>query len=100
MAREYSSEHAFPISVAASFLGGRGVFAKRPIKPDEIIEACPILLFNENATVLNNYLFTWEKINDENTYALPLGYGALYNHSLTPNAYWITDEDNLEIVFY
>ena len=67
---------------------GRGVFARAPIAEREVIESVPVLVLSEEdmeQTELANYCFLW----GQNTVALPLGYGALYNHSFTPNAEYV-----------
>jgi uncharacterized protein len=65
---------------------GRGVFARRRIREDEVIERVPVLVMpddeNEGGSVLSNYYFSW----GQGTIALALGYGSLYNHSFRPNA--------------
>jgi hypothetical protein len=69
----------------------RGVVATRNIKKGEVIEYCPVVflskkeinLFKSPSAVLHFY-YLWQYAIDK--YCLMLGYGALYNHSLTPNA--------------
>lgn len=68
---------------------GRGVFARRAIARDEVIERLPVLVMTSeeyakglSLTPLKDYCFAWGK--DE--VALALGYGSLYNHSYRPNA--------------
>lgn len=67
---------------------GRGVFAKKAIKKNEIIETCPVLVLPEKdyplakKTILRNYYFMWGKT----TSAICFGYGSFYNHSYHPNA--------------
>lgn len=68
---------------------GRGVFARRDIKKNEVIETVPVLLIPAKAVVdglknkwLGDYYYWW----DDDTLAVSLGYGSLYNHSYTPNA--------------
>jgi SET domain-containing protein len=69
---------------------GRGVFATRDFAEGELIERCPVLIVpgdqakRLNSTVLARYFFRW--IRDTPIVAIPLGYGAIYNHSRTPNA--------------
>lgn len=67
---------------------GRGVFARVSIADREIIETVPVLVLSEEdmeQTELAGYCFLWGR----GTVALPLGYGALYNHSITPNAEYV-----------
>lgn len=67
---------------------GRGVFTSSPIKAGEVIENCPILIFDKpddthiSKTLLANYIFDYTG----RASMLALGYGSLYNHSVTPNA--------------
>lgn len=79
---------------------GLGVFARNKIKDGELIEVAPILVLNKRAMgveTLNDYLFVFDKENE--TYALPLCYGALYNHSDKPNATWSMDYEKQQMRF-
>jgi len=68
---------------------GRGVFAACTILKGELIERCPVIIFPEkserhiNKTFLVKYLFKWK---GEAKCCLALGFGSLYNHSITPNS--------------
>lgn len=70
---------------------GRGVVATEDIKNGEIIEICPIVFiseketsfFEKEKTVLKYYYLIQTATNK---FCIMLGYGSLYNHSLTPNA--------------
>lgn len=78
------------IEIAQSGLpgAGRGVFATAAIKVDEVIESCPILIFDKKddahitKTLLMNYIFDYTGRSS----MLALGYGSIYNHNVTPNA--------------
>ncbi len=78
------------VNVATSPGRGRGVFAARRFEPGETIEVCPTIALSEadarklDATGLYDYYFGWGE--DGTQAAIALGYGSLYNHSLTPNA--------------
>jgi uncharacterized protein len=68
---------------------GRGVFARRRIAKDTIIERVPVValpvqeVFGTAATsTLSEYVFRWR----DGEVAIALGYGSLYNHSYEPNA--------------
>lgn len=78
------------ICVKPSIIHGLGVFAEEPIQTGNIIEQCHILLIPDYANVLGDYSFYIK--DNTGHYALPLGYGALYNHSPTPNATFEVDE--------
>jgi len=64
---------------------GRGVFARQLIPAGTEIERVPVLTMpieDAEASALAPHCFLWGR----NTVGLPLGYGALYNHSYQPNA--------------
>ena len=66
---------------------GRGVFARRLLEEDDVIEVCPVLVFSKGEsrylkkTAIHEYYFDWK----HGGAALVLGYGSLYNHSEDPN---------------
>ena len=76
--------------------GGRGVFARRDVDVDEVVERVPVLLIPraqvfgpgevaQRSARISWYVFSW--ISEKRDYvALSLGYGSIYNHSDTPNA--------------
>ena len=67
---------------------GRGVFAREDLAAGTVIETVPVLVLDEDdiePTALAGYCFLWSA----GKVALPLGYGALYNHSVSPNAEYI-----------
>ena len=75
------------VHVRRSSIHGRGVFTVGPLSRGSIVEACPALVLSvddirDNGT-LSFYVYDW---GDERV-ALALGYGSLYNHSESPNAY-------------
>lgn len=82
---------------------GRGVFTTAPIKKGAIVEICPVIPFSIKdakiamETILGHYVFEWGKTN--RNAALPLGYGAMYNHSSNPNIYYRMREPRNQIVF-
>ena len=70
---------------------GRGVVATEDIKNGEIIEICPIVFISEKETLFFEKEKTGLKYyyliqTATNKFCIMLGYGSLYNHSLTPNA--------------
>ena len=84
---------------------GRGVFSAGEIEENNLIERCPVILIPSVSEVLligcsslRNYVFRW--ITDDDTVAVVLGYGFLYNHSSSNNAcYKMNAEENvLDIV--
>lgn len=82
---------------------GRGVFATKRIKPGQVIEVAPVIVlppdewYDVANTSLYNYSFRWG--DDDDHAALALGFGSLYNHSYSPNAEYLRDEDERTIEF-
>lgn len=76
---------------------GRGVFATKPIKVDEVIELCHVILIpnkeNSKSNPTQEYSFRWNK----DSVAISLGHGSLYNHSYEPNAYVLQDTKNMQM---
>jgi hypothetical protein len=83
---------------------GRGVFCRQRIEKDEIIEVCPVLVLpaQDHDTVvisgLVDYFFNFNK--EENTLALALGFGSLYNHAVHSNAAYTLSRENKTLSFY
>ena len=76
------------IKVKKSKIHNKGVFAKKNIRKNEVIEICNLIILNQkdteiiNKTSLYDYYFSW---NDKGS-GIALGNGSLYNHSYEPNA--------------
>ena len=83
---------------------GRGVYCDHPILKDAVIEECPLLIIpaaehdNLETTKLADYFFSFNKA--ENTQALALGFGSLYNHKQFPNAHYWIDMEKKSITIY
>ena len=80
---------------------GRGVYATRQILNGNLIETSPVILVHDTKdvtkkSILNTITFEWTK----KISALALGYGSLFNHSLTPNARWVADRRRKAILFF
>lgn len=81
---------------------GRGVFAAKNFKIGEIIESCPVLVFDTKGrkylekTLLSHYIYPWRSTRGA---ALVLGYGSIYNHSFSPNADWKQNFTTKAMVF-
>jgi len=82
---------------------GRGVFASKEIKNNEIIEICPVIEIKETEiqllrrTELKNYYFLWR--DNLNQVVIALGFGSIYNHSYNPNATYIKNFKDKVIEF-
>lgn len=88
--------HHAPMRLGPSARGGIGVFARRAIEPGDIVERCPLLRFPSTPRALADYTVTLRD-DDEHPSALPLGFGAIYNHSATPNTVWRVTHDLMTI---
>jgi SET domain-containing protein len=88
---------------------GRGVFASRAFKKNQIIEKCPVIVLSGrempagNCAILSNYVFTFPSSNPRvkryTRLAIVLGYGSLYNHSDRPNIWFYGRSKTLDILF-
>lgn len=80
------------IYVDKSPVHGWGVFAKEPIKSGEVFEECLVLTLPINqgdvSDILMDFRFNWPQGEQWEEQVCALGFGSLYNHSDTPNAYW------------
>ena len=92
-----------PIVVGISpSLGIRGILSSRLIKKGALIEACPVILAPIaekvllDQTVLSKFHFDWNR----EYLCICLGYGALFNHSYTPNAEYRLDYKNKQLTFW
>lgn len=78
------------ISQSRILNAGRGVYARRDIKKQEIIEKCPIIevpkhdMANLRESILVTYFFYFGKKRQR--LAVALGFGSIYNHTHKPNA--------------
>jgi SET domain-containing protein len=83
---------------------GRGVFCKQNIAKDEIFEICPVLVIPATdydivkASRLVDYFFNFNK--EENTLAIALGFGSLYNHAMYSNAAYTLDQNTRTMSYY
>jgi hypothetical protein len=83
---------------------GRGVFCKQLIQKDEEFEQCPVLILPAEdyeivkQSQLVDYFFNFNK--EENTLALVLGFGSLYNHAVHSNANYLLDRDTKTMSYF
>lgn len=83
---------------------GMGVFATQPIKAGEVLEDChliplPIVKSQDDSIILPDYRFNWPAgVIDWIELVLPLGFGAIYNHSEEYNVIW-EDHPSINKVF-
>ena len=91
------------ICIDKSPIHGWGVFAYEEIKEGEIVEECPIhplpISKGESSSLLIDYRFNWPQGIEWEEQVISWGYGSLYNHSESPNAYWISDPEKRTFKF-
>ena len=79
----------------------RGVFAAKPIRKGDIVEAAPVIVIPDedvdliDQTAMADYYFKW----GESNFALVLGYVSLFNLSELPNISFEVDLIN-EVMIY
>ena len=83
---------------------GRGVFAAKVFKAGELVELCPVVIFNNptlNIEQIQNIIFSWDGLtgSNKNIAAIALGYGSLYNHNNPSNMRYIVEYPNV-LSFY
>ncbi|MCK4380164.1 MAG: SET domain-containing protein-lysine N-methyltransferase [Candidatus Lokiarchaeota archaeon] len=87
---------------------GKGVFAKKDIKKDKIIDIAQVVpIPNKDykkirKTILYNYCYIWEdpKHKPEFTNAITLSISQFINHSYEPNVKYLYDYENKAIEFF
>jgi len=89
--------------IGNSKIHGRGVFSNLEIKPESIIETCPVIkmkleeLVFRKSLVLNYYPFL---IDERKGYGgIVLGYGSLYNHSKNFNTIYYYDPKRKVMIY-
>lgn len=81
---------------------GRGVFTKKAIKAETVIETAPVIIMTHeerlhlDQTILHNYIFEWQP-DGQQLCCMALGLIPMYNHSYTSNCEYYMDYDNNEI---
>lgn len=90
--------HTSPVKILSTPDKGRGIYASQDLKPGTLIDISPVLLLNDaeyygggkegegkgvEGSCLRGYVFTWR--GKEKGFALALGMGSLFNHSIVPN---------------
>ena len=74
---------------------GRGMFTRRPIENETVIEIAPVIVLSVDdrklidKTLLHNYIFEWGR--DKKRCCMALGYVPLYNHAYQSNCEYEMD---------
>lgn len=91
------------IYVDKSPIQGLGVFASDFIEESELIEECSVLTLpiqkGEVSGLLLDYRFNYPSGVEWEEQVVGLGFASLYNHSESPNAYWVSDNDKRTFKF-
>jgi uncharacterized protein len=65
---------------------GRGVFALQAFQPGDVVEICPVIVFecpyHDLPAELQEYVFNWSDLDSsagKNMQAIAMGYGGMYN---------------------
>ena len=93
-----SSPHSNIVVADTGTRKGRGVFATRSHAAGEIVETCPVILFNatfvEIPIEVRRILFNWGVLaRTRQSHCLALGYGSLYNHGNPANMRYEGDDE-------
>jgi SET domain-containing protein len=78
---------------------GRGIFAKKALKADMVIETAPVIIMTHedrqllDQTLLHDYIFEWQP-DGADMCCMALGWIPLYNHSYTSNCEYFMNYDN------
>ncbi len=94
------------IEVRKSPVHGMGVFAKKAIKKNEVLEEDHFILvkgdWQKLPKLVKEYIFGWTKDlpDSKSKAAVVFGTGALYNSSPKPNATWETNVKKGRFIFY
>lgn len=83
------------IEIRRSPKDGWGVFARRNIKENSILEESPLVLVHKEKILDVHEFYRYCYDFDDEVAMLGLGYAGLYNHSSDPNVEWVKDSVNM-----
>jgi len=75
---------------------GRGIFTRKALMADEILEISPVIVMDAAAralldqTLLHDYIFEWQP-EGASQCCMAMGYVPVYNHSYTSNCEYFMD---------
>ena len=81
--------------IAATVNRGRGVFTKKAVACNVVIEISPVIVMSKadrehlDKTLLHDYIFEWGKLKDK--CCMALGLVPMYNHSYKSNCEYFMD---------
>lgn len=80
---------------------GRGVFAGRAYRKDDIVEVSPVMVFKGTFDTIpegiRRIVFDWDIL--PGTYGIALGQGTLFNHANPANLIYQADRSKLQLTF-
>lgn len=80
---------------------GRGVFTKKPIPANTVVEISPVIVMSADErklldqTLLHDYIFEWGPNSDQ--CCMALGYISIYNHAYQSNCEYEMDFGNTSV---
>ncbi len=86
------------LQLQKSSAAGRGVFTKKAIAADTVIEVSPVIVMGAadrahlDKTLLHDYIFEWGTSKEQ--CCMALGYIPMYNHSYKSNCEYIMDYED------
>ncbi len=88
------------IEVKESLIHGYGVFTTKDFRQGEVVEECPSVDLPTNYQELPKCIQRYS-FSDKGLPSLVLGYGMVYNHSKSPNAYYVIagPTDDVRFIF-
>ena len=78
---------------------GRGIFSKKALKADTVLETAPVIVMTANErkfldqTLLHDYIFEWQP-EGESMCCMALGWIPIYNHSYRSNCEYFMNYDD------
>lgn len=88
------------IYIAETENKGRGIFTRKAIKAETVVETSPVIVMSAadrkllDQTLLHDYIFEWHPEGEEMC-CMALGWVPLYNHAYESNCeYFMNYEDN------
>jgi SET domain-containing protein len=83
-----------PVEMRPSPIHGRGMFATRDIKKDEVIERAPLVVIDRSEDLTSGSLLRkYDIAYKDGKFAVMLGYASIYNHSDDNNVIWDFEPD-------
>ena len=90
------------IYIANAESKGRGIYCKKDLPADQVIEISPVIVMSEDdrklldKTLLHDYIFEWTP-DGARMCCMALGYVPIYNHSYTSNCEYVMNYEEQTI---